>query len=156
MSWGGVVHVQKEKNEARHFSPALSRVCVADLCRTSGIRKIVWSEVLLCVSTTQKCATLGPNSHLTSVTSARHKDIWICFSHGEHTRWLSHVAHNVNVSSSRKNNQILDENRHFHKKSPLTRTWKNQHGHKNASVLEKSALWLLKCLILGARGVKQD
>ena len=36
-----------------------------------------------------------------------------------------------------KNTQILDENGHFHKTSHLTRASKNQHGHKNASFLEK-------------------
>ena len=57
--------------------------------------------------------------------------IWTCLSHGEHTRWLSHVAHNVIVFSSRKKNTtILDENGYVYKKSPLTQNRKNQHGHE--------------------------
>ena len=48
----------------------------------------------------------------------RVRRIRTCLSHGEHTRWLSHVAHNVNVLSSRKNTKIIDEMDMFIKSLP--------------------------------------
>ena len=54
---------------------------------------------------------------------------------------FSHVAHNVNVFSSRKKSRIFSMKMDiFIKRTPLTRTSKNQHGHKHVSFLEKNCI----------------
>ena len=159
VSWGGVVHVQKEKNEARHLTPALSLVCAADLCRSSGIRKIVWSEVLLlCVNDTKMCyikdkftsgqlvlglfeegvgnslnSSTWPFGRIAVVGKSQSSSLvfWLlkltAHDHGNGCSLFLVFLSPQCVLISQKNTQ--------HKTSPLTRTSKNQHGHKNASFL---------------------
>ena len=98
------------------------------------------------------------------VTSVRHKVLDLPL-HTVSTQDGCHMVPTTSMCSHlAKISQIIDENGHFHETSPLTRTSKNQHGHKNASFLEKKVhsdcrgLILLASgsLILLARGVKQD
>ena len=93
--------------------------------------------------------TFGFGTHLVPVRKTSASEGSEFASHGEHTSWLSHGAHNVNVISSRKKTlQFLMRMAIVLKKHSFFQRSKKQNGHKKLILVSgKSALRMPRGLI---------